>query len=214
VLLLQTPAKFFAAALLGWAAAVAAGRLMIHSPGPSLVVMFNPLTIEFILGCFVALAIRRGINRLGPVFIALGAIGFVMAATKQVPSDSPWERLLGYGVPSALLLYGAAAAEARNVLRMPAALSFVGDISYSMYLSHGLVLAALGRVWWRLFPHNALSNVAACLVLASIAIVFAILSYRLIERPLQSLLRRNPLAPRRQSAPAQITAVILPADGI
>jgi peptidoglycan/LPS O-acetylase OafA/YrhL len=46
------------------------------------------------------------------------------------------------------------------------------------------------------------------MVFASFAIVFAILSYRLIERPLQGYLRHNPFAVRPLSTPSQATAVV------
>ncbi len=124
-----------------------------------------------------------------------------IAAVEHVPEHSPWMRVVWYGVPSALLLYGAAAAEDTGTFRMPAALCFVGDICYSLCLAHGLVLAGLGRKWWVVLPASKVSNLLACLFLSGAAIGFAALSHRLVERPLQSLLRRNPLTARAKRVP-------------
>ncbi len=191
-LLLQLPRRLLGMALIAWAAIVTAGHLSLHHQTPTLALIVNPLTLEFILGCFVGLAIRQGINRAGPACLIVGAVGFGIAASLGVASDSPWARLLGYGIPSTLILYGAAASEARHALCLPQPLAFVGDISYSMYLSHGLVLAAAARIWWRFAPAGIASNLLGCLTLAVTTILVGYLSYRFIERVLQSLVRRSP----------------------
>src|SRR5208283_4858811 len=103
--------------------------------------------------------------------------------------SSGYDSLL-FGLPPVLTVAGLVALE-RSLRNRPLRWALlIGDASYSLYLSHPFVVRAL---------YLALPTVAAtanpvigvfCLALASLAsIPFAVLIYRVIERPILSALR-------------------------
>ena len=69
----------------------------------------------------------------------------------------------------------------------------LGDMSYSLYLSHVLVLVVMGRVWAAIAGPMATSIpaiIAWWVLTFAIVLVAGYLSYRLIERPVMGLSRR------------------------
>jgi peptidoglycan/LPS O-acetylase OafA/YrhL len=80
----------------------------------------------------------------------------------------------------------------------PRLLGALGDASYSLYLSHVLVISAVGRVYAR-FLLPKLGVPLGAVLCISIAIVAGYLSYRLVERPLNELLKRALLRSNRVS---------------
>jgi exopolysaccharide production protein ExoZ len=127
---------------------------------PILLVATNPLTAEFMMGAVVGVV---WLNRRMPGSVVLGAIGaasFIFAIVYLAPtlsiSKSPhfdtW-RVLLFGIPSALVLYALAAAEHRNPAPQPPKLLVaMGDWSYATYLTHLLVIVAIGRALAILAP--------------------------------------------------------------
>jgi peptidoglycan/LPS O-acetylase OafA/YrhL len=93
-----------------------------------------------------------------------------------------WTRPILVGAPCALIVYGAVAMEIRGAPAAPAWLVALGDASYSTYLSHVLVLSALGRVFGMTSNHNVFLETAFVIIAIVTANVVGLLSYRLIER--------------------------------
>lgn len=192
--MLFLPRRFLAPGLVVWLAVVVAGGAVgIRQAGALPDLVFNPLTAEFVLGCAIALFCPRGGRVAGWSALAAGVTLFTVAGIiiapqshENLPAD--WLRVGTQGVPCALLAYGIITLERVGVFRSPRWLVAIGDWSYSLYLSHILVL--LGGVWmWnRVVPDmGPLDNVvmiaggmAACLLLAA-------LSYRFFEKPVLNL---------------------------
>jgi peptidoglycan/LPS O-acetylase OafA/YrhL len=59
-------------------------------------------------------------------------------------------------------------------------------MSYTIYLSHILFLAAVGRLWAVTKPrqNNLFDNMFACLIMSTAVLVYGWLGYRLVEHPL------------------------------
>ena len=187
------------AASLGlWAAVILVTRFVLgfdpsRETDPILAVMLNPLTFEFIAGALVGLLVQSHSSRFGYVAAMVGVsvmLGFGHLAlqppnsTASILSSLNWARTLVIGLPFAGIIYGFLMFEiASPQLRCPRWLVLSGDASYSVYLTHILVLSALGRLFSALPTHTTFT--------ALIFLVFAFLAgnisglagYKLIERP-------------------------------
>ena len=118
------------------------------------------------------------------------------------PIDSAIRVLLS-GLPAALIVWGALRCEpllSNNVARFCA---YLGDASYSIYLSHLLVLYVL-RQHVQVAPWPALLFVEAIVLCACIGLA----SYELIERPIMQIARR----PKRSGLPSNRSEFIAAAD--
>jgi exopolysaccharide production protein ExoZ len=193
---LALPSGRLGAGLLLWAAAVAVGDLWGPS-GPLWGVVFSPFTLEFIGGALAALWVTRrggGAGRSFMVGALLLLVGFQVVLGDDETAYGVWQRVLAFGVPGVLVVYGALAGEASKGPVMPRVLCLLGYASYSLYLSHLLVLAVGRRVWvglWGSGDGSLYFNGGALAVLALAALVWAVLSYRWLEKPLMALARRR-----------------------
>jgi exopolysaccharide production protein ExoZ len=201
--LMTLPRRAFVPALGAWAVAVVALAVAWHDPAytglrgnlqPPL--FASPLALEFIAGCVVGLAFcRRAMPAAGSA-TALGAALFVGAggyfgAVQPEQAAYGLARVAVYGTASALLLYGVVGLELAGRVSTSRALTFWGDASYSLYLTHVYVILAFSQVYARWptgqngWPKTAL--VAGCIV-ACAAVAAA--CHVLVERPLTAWARR------------------------
>jgi len=160
---------------------------------PAFALITHPLTVEFIAGAAIGVLVRRGLFLPGRTVFAAGALLLLIFHAGLAPQDGAWpegwSRVLIFGLPSALLLYGAVSMEFAGGRLLPRALGTIGDASYSIYLVQIFPLLALGRAWsWVRVP--GLADNAVALMLTGCAIVAAgLLSYHLLERPSLALAR-------------------------
>ena len=120
---------------------------------PFLRLVTSPLTLEFMMGAVVGILWRK--RRL-PGVIAVGAVGLTALALSigyvapllslvTSPHLDAW-RVIIFGVPSALLIYALTGIEMLYwKARSTALLVALGDWSYATYLTHVLVISAIGR---------------------------------------------------------------------
>lgn len=155
----------------------------------------HAMAIEFIFGGLVALSFRR-IPPLASLVLALGGIAVLAtlgwATAVSVSAGAGLQRPFTLGVGYALLLLAATSFEYRRGIGLVAKLSFLGDMSYSVYLAHVLVLAVTGRAWLAL--SGALADnpfVVGAYWIFTVLVVLGVgyASYRLIERPVMKLSR-------------------------
>lgn len=143
------------------------------------------IVFEFILGVCIAhafLHFRHASPLAGFVIMAAGAV-FMFAPDWGHSAD----RFANWGVGAALVVLGAVWLEPS--LRAPLAprLSFLGDASYSIYLSHTFVVPAGVQALKRLGLQDSLAIVLA----VSLAVVAAgCLSYVWLERPMTTFFKR------------------------
>jgi exopolysaccharide production protein ExoZ len=141
---------------------------------------------EFALGMAVGgalLAGRRLPERWAPLTAAAAILA--MAASSLVPGldESPCRALL-YGTPAALLLASLVAMEDRWGRPLSGLPARVGDASYSLYLTHGFVQAAVGVAAAKLQVAGpaGLAMTFAAALLAPVPVSLAV--HRWVERPL------------------------------
>jgi peptidoglycan/LPS O-acetylase OafA/YrhL len=195
-------------ALSGWAAATLIGNLATSANQASLPaaasVMIFPYAFEFICGCLAGLALSPDELRspfLAPSAAAVGVM-ILIGQFADNATASLWRQVALLGVPFAVLTYACIGLEYRGALLMPRALRFLGAISYSLYLSHVFVLAAVsaafGALGARSWPGVAIGYAIAA---AAASMCAGWIGYRFFELPCLALFRRAlPEAVRKMRA--------------
>ena len=91
--------------------------------------------------------------------------------------------MLTYGAGSALLIYAVVAAEL-NGARFPKWLQYLGAISYSLYISHHLLLT-----WLAKYNPDGVPGPLQIAMWIALALVLSILLHEYLERPLLARLK-------------------------
>ena len=114
---LLVPRAVLPLALLGWGGLVVTASLLGLS-GPIavdfLTLALHPLTMEFIFGAMVGLTLSSGLVARSGILTLVAALWFTASLCLQgevTPYTYQWGRVLAFGVPGALLIYGFAALE-------------------------------------------------------------------------------------------------------
>ncbi|WOB79666.1 acyltransferase [Brevundimonas nasdae] len=189
-----------AGGLVGTYAAMLAAGLVLAVP----VLRFwgAPIILEFLLGVGIASAWRFAPRRLALWAVGLALVGFGLGLVfgyggiDEVRAlNEPWNgmrRVLIWGLPSALLVFGVVRIErtGRAPGRLARAAAFMGDASYSIYLVHVLVIRALGRMFESGMVALPGDAVVALTVIASLAAGAVVHVW--IERPLLRVMIPSP----------------------
>lgn len=163
----------------------------------------STIVLEFVAG----VALARIHQRRPAIAPEAGLLGLCLGLVLMfgLPWSAEDDRFLSWGLAATLIVAGAIWMEpwtARFKART-GALVFLGDASYSIYLSHTFVVPATVQ----LAVHLGLEHAGAVGLLTALWVVLAgCLSYALLERPtthsLQRWLMRPPLATAASSRPA------------
>lgn len=184
--------------LIGLYAALMTAGLIVATP----VLRFwgAPIIVEFLLGVGIAGAWRRAPPWLGSWAVGLALVGFGLGLVVGYGGiddvralNDPWNglrRVAVWGLPSALLVFGVVRMERgdRAPGRLERAAAFMGDASYSIYLTHVLMIRALGRLFESGMVALPGDAVAGLTVFASLAAGVAV--HLWVERPVLKILPR------------------------
>ena len=146
----------------------------------------NNIMMEFGMGILLGRLHELGRLRLPPA-AALGLVSIGIALV-SVHSFMPKLRFLYYGVPALLLMTGVLSLETfmrGNTYRLP---KFLGDASYSIYLSHLMAMAISTKLVPRALAANL--TVVALVLEVCFAIAAGSLVYLFVEKPLNDAARR------------------------
>jgi exopolysaccharide production protein ExoZ len=185
-LLLFRPEREKTRILVGWAALLLGGYFLCVWSGasfqsPTLLLVTSLMTLEFIAGCLIAELVQSGRQSFSIAAIFLGLGGFML--TLALPSE--WNRVWLYLLPAGLLVYGAVAVEAQRQFCFPLSLRFIGDISYSLYLSHMIPILLVNKAFRALnLAHSQGNHLMFICVAAMGAIAFGAASYYWVEKPI------------------------------
>ena len=145
----------------------------------------NSIVLEFGFGIAIGWLLTSGMKvhtALSVSSILIGIVGIALS------SYIPAVRVIIFGIPAAFIVFGAVMFERSRPLRKSALLLYIGDTSYSLYLSHGLVLSALSQAWRKLHLADLPGSYAAFTLLALVVCVLASgLLFRFVERPLLNM---------------------------
>jgi peptidoglycan/LPS O-acetylase OafA/YrhL len=188
------------AAILIWCLISAIGYLYIlptQEQSPWIYIAINPLTLEFTTGCLIAMLLQKWQPK-HPVFIITSG-GFLawliwhFWQTQINNSEFPigGDRVIYFLLPASLIVTGGVSMEKAGRI-LPAFLQKIGDASYSVYLTHVLVLSAMGKLWQPLGNRNSLlDNFAVLPIFCFVTIYAGMLCHTLLERKLLTLTRKK-----------------------
>lgn len=199
-LLLRLPRRWLPHCLALWALSVLAVNLAVDPLAlpPPLRLATHVYTLEFIAGALVALHVlhprRPQLPPLPAALLGLAALlgGPWLIWTQGLLEAPPLWRVAAAGTACAGLVLAAVSLERALPGRVPQILVRVGDWSYTIYLSHLLVLGTLGRIWQALGadPARPGDNALALAAMAAGVLLYGALAWRWIERPLVGATRR------------------------
>lgn len=162
----------------------------------------SPLTLEFLAGCLIGLLYKSGYHRHGGTFLAIGTVWFLcgwiaVESSTELSAEFGLTRVLVFGTASAFILYGMLSLECHGNdnrtgrwITHPWSIA-IGDASYSLYLSHLLVINALVIIWSRIAIESPLAQAIYEVFIISVCILFALFTYRTIEQPFLQWMRRR-----------------------
>ncbi len=160
----------------------------------------SPWLLEFFMGSFAAWAVRHSTGRFAVTAVVLGASCFLLAATlNAIVFDGKIARFFNYhyrmslfGGGSALLLYGAVILESRGIVLWPRFSLLLGGATYSIYLSHTIIMDSLGfaGIFARV-QSSAFSPLLFYVLMVVAIIVLATQFYLLLEKPVYRRARKQ-----------------------
>lgn len=167
-----------------------------HQPTwPTVTVLANPLLLEFLAGILLGYAVLQGVRLQWQIAALLGVIGLV--AIPILPLfDGLFFRILFWGVPALLIVLSGVMLEDRFGKSVPRWALLLGDASYSLYLSHLLVMSMAGALLVRLHVltlgvTDRRYKAITILVCMTLSIFGSLLLYWWIENPMNKALRRR-----------------------
>ncbi len=161
---------------------------------PVLALLTHPMTLEFVVGAGCAFLWRASRGAFGLTALIAGALallpclyiykyGLVYSVTGGTVSGD-WIRVILFLPSAALITYGAAAVELRRGWRASGLPVWLGDWSYSLYLTHMLAVNAFGLVWGAVAVPGLVDNVFGLAGVTLGCTLVAALCYRFFELPL------------------------------
>lgn len=160
----------------------------------------RPIMIDFVFGMAIGAAVpwMARVRLPGGALYALLAFGAIAIAVAGRLFPAPVDpnpiapatsTVLRYGIPAAIIVFSAVALEQAGHRWTNRFLQTMGDASYSLYLTHFLVVAVVISLSNRLalsLPMRLVVSVPAVLA----CLVVAYLCFRFVETPLNALVRR------------------------
>lgn len=148
--------------------------------------IFNPVVLEFLWGALIAKYFLTGRTKGHRWAFALGLVAILALLWFDVDSGLWIRRELIYGIPSAVLIYGAIGIH----WSWPKPLLVWGESSYLLYLIHIPFYMVVGRGLEILTGFNIYSSPLSAVATIVMAVLFAALLCLKVERPYHKMYRK------------------------
>ncbi|MEH2022211.1 acyltransferase family protein [Nostoc sp.] len=203
-LLILKNTKISQSIIVAWIIGIILNLLNLLPIGESFLVgfIFNERNLEFVLGCLAAYTISKYQFKFATSLIYVSIFLLVVSVinTKYQEFDvSGIPSLIAYGIPFTLLIIGSVYLELSKTVNIPQILIYIGNASYSIYLTHGFFLGNIVKVFTKfadklniyLIPNaNIYYNVSAFLIVI-LAVVMGCVIHSYLEKPLITHLRKK-----------------------
>src|SRR4028118_1095072 len=156
--------------------------------------VFGNMNLEFVLGCLAAYIVIKYNNKLGKyrwILFGIANLGYVILAMLVAWRNMDFERITTFAVLAAMLIIAATSIDLKDPPKIPYLLIFLGDASYSIFLTHMPVITAIIKIVQKANLGKYFDGFFAPALLAVFAVVFGCIFYSFIEKPLTVFLRQN-----------------------
>ena len=156
--------------------------------------VFGNMNLEFVLGCLAAYIVIKYNNKLGKyrwILFGIANLGYVILLMLLAWRNIGFGPIISFGVVSALLIIAATSIDLKDSPKIPYLLIFLGDASYSIFLTHGPLISASTKIVQKANLGKYFDGFFAPTLVALFAVVFGCIFYSLIEKPLTVFLRKN-----------------------
>lgn len=164
-------------------ALVGAGAVMnIAGIHPPVITFFtDPIMLEFVMGILIARLFSGG--RLPPLVIAILLLDLLLLFAG--PTNERVVRIFVAGIPSALIIYGAALLDRAKPMKNPNSNPIVvlGDASYSIYLVQAIVISAFVKLVLALFGEITLNLMISGATFATLLVALAV--HHFVDLPMR-----------------------------
>jgi len=191
------PRRFLLGGMSIWALSIACfayypGAFLLRDCG-YLESICHAMSLEFMLGVFIASLVERKIFlppliSMGSGLIWLSVAGYLCHAGLANHLITRPERVVWYGIPCFLIVYGLISQEKTRKVIFPRLFLLLGNASYSIYLIHPLLLMST-RTWFT-SSNSVWMCVGASLGCAVLFPALCLPFYFWIEKPLLNLGRK------------------------
>ena len=156
--------------------------------------VFGEMNLEFVLGCLAAYIVIKYNKKIGKyrwILFGIANLGYVIVEMLLAWEKVGFGRIPTFGVLAAMLIIAATSIDLKDSPKIPDLLIFLGDASYSIFLTHMPVISAITKILQKANLGKYYDGFLAPALLAVFAVVFGCLFYSLIEKPLTVFLRKN-----------------------
>lgn len=164
---------------------------------PLLKLIFSYYNIEFLLGCLSAYLVTRYKIKLRKTLLFLGiSLFLLMVFYERFYGDVDSLRVYVYGIPSFLIITALSSYELNKLLQIPKKLLpelfiFLGDASFSIYITHQLLISAVGRSLLKIGFMSTFGTFLTLGVITITTLTIGCLFHLKIEKPLWYLTRKK-----------------------
>jgi exopolysaccharide production protein ExoZ len=156
--------------------------------------VFGNMNLEFVLGCLAGYIVIKYNKKLGKyrwILFGIANLGYVILGMLVAWRNIDFDRITTFAVLSAMLIIAATSIDLKDSPKIPYVLIFLGDASYSIFLTHGPLISASTKIVQKANLGKYFDGFFAPALLALFTVVLGCIFYSLIEKPLTVFLRKN-----------------------
>lgn len=181
------------------AALVASGIIMIYACTNKILAnsSFNLSSffpMEFVYGVLIFYSYKKLGNIFRNNYLIITLLIFPLFALLYINANNSFSiygSAIVYGIPSAFIILSAVLAETNGVFITNKYLVYLGDISYSLYLSHLFVILVFNKIVARSHPNFVTDkSLLSCIALVGTCYLIAVVIHHFIDVPIQRKLTR------------------------
>ncbi|NBB63344.1 acyltransferase family protein [Pseudomonas sp. ODNR1LW] len=146
----------------------------------------NPIALEFVMGCWVGHAVKRGLTTTIPIITSATSVIIIFAAPALLNNEEL--RVIYWGVPCAAITLSFVSINLNNFKLKPYRwLLLIGNASYSIYLIHILIIGIIGSRLAvnadRIFSSSYATTLAVFITII-LSIAGGMILHLLVEKPI------------------------------
>ncbi|MEH2145034.1 acyltransferase family protein [Nostoc sp.] len=168
--------------------------------------IFDQHNLEFVLGCLAAYTISNYQFKFAASLIYASSFMLLLSVINTKYEEfnvSGISSLVAYGIPFMILIIGSVYLEMSKTLKIPPILIYIGNASYSIYLTHAFFLSNISKIFTKFTDKlnilyliqnpSIYYNISAFLIVV-IGVAMGCVIHSYLEKPLITNLRKNVFA--------------------